>query len=107
MSQLNLKEPSNTHALARYGSLPIKDNLLRVKERKFFDSGDFAVSKATDDSFTGHQKTGKEHPKAENIAHLSSPVSSDSNLKSDADAPRKLVALDLTKSSSLRPLADH
>ena len=58
---------------------------LRCQERTFFDSGDFALSRATDDSVTGHQKTGKEHPRPENISHLSSPVPGDSNLNMDAN----------------------
>jgi len=57
-----------------------------MKERKFFDSGDFVLSKATDDNITGHAQTGKEHPMRGNTSHLSSPVPSDSNLKCDANA---------------------
>ncbi|OQV03040.1 cAMP-regulated phosphoprotein/endosulfine conserved domain-containing protein [Cladophialophora immunda] len=74
--------------LARYGSLPKQNVLLRsqVKERKFFDSGDFAISKATRDSATGHPKTGKQHPNFSQIPHLSAPVPSDSNVESNANA---------------------
>jgi len=90
------------YILARYGSLPKKNHLLDTqnKERKYFDSGDFALSKATDDRVTGHQKTGKEHPDSASISHLSSPVPSDSNLQINADASGDRTIIDPVKEQS-------
>jgi len=56
-----------------YGKLPNKKDLLqnKLKERKYFDSGDYALSKAGKASDTGVTTIGTEHPKAEEIPHLS------------------------------------
>ena len=59
---------------------------LRLKGRKFFDSGDYALTKVGDDSVTGHPKTGKQHPTHSRLPHLSSPAPSAGNVKSDAGA---------------------
>ena len=46
------------------------------------------MSQAGKTSDTGlRPRTGKLHPQVENIAHLSSPVPSNSNVKQDADQP--------------------
>jgi len=56
------------------------------QERKYFDSGDFALSQAGKASDTGVTlQTGKKHPLVESISHLSSPVPSDSNVNQDAN----------------------
>jgi hypothetical protein len=78
-----------------------------LQDRKFFDSGDFALSKATDDSITGHQKTGKDYPTLGNVAHLSSPVPSYGRLKIDADTSRNLTTAGLMRAAPLSPLAGH
>lgn len=59
-----------------YGKLPNKKDLLqnKLKERKYFDSGDYAMSKAGKASEGGVTSVGREHPQPENIPHLSSPV---------------------------------
>ncbi|EXJ84709.1 hypothetical protein A1O3_05379 [Capronia epimyces CBS 606.96] len=56
-----------------YGKLPNKKDLLqnKLKERKYFDSGDYALSKAGKASDTGVTTIGTEHPKAEEIPHTS------------------------------------
>lgn len=75
-----------------YGKLPNKKDLLQNKlkvsthlrgpsddlpplttfqERKYFDSGDYALSKAGKASDTGVTSIGTEHPNAENIPHAS------------------------------------
>ncbi|KAK5080144.1 hypothetical protein LTR70_008935 [Exophiala xenobiotica] len=56
-----------------YGKLPNKKDLLqnKLKERKYFDSGDYALSKAGKASDTGVTSIGTEHPNAENIPHAS------------------------------------
>ncbi|KIW99962.1 uncharacterized protein Z518_10890 [Rhinocladiella mackenziei CBS 650.93] len=56
-----------------YGKLPNKSDLLqnKLKERKYFDSGDYALSKAGKASDTGVTTIGTEHPKADEIPHMS------------------------------------
>ena len=44
-----------------------------MKERKYFDSGDYALSKAGKASSVDTGSVGSEHPLPENIPHLSSP----------------------------------
>ena len=49
-------------------------NLILVcQERKYFDSGDYALSKAGKASDVGVTSIGSQHPLPENIPHLSSP----------------------------------
>ncbi|KAF9434511.1 hypothetical protein BGZ76_007888 [Entomortierella beljakovae] len=48
----------------KYGSLPVISKSLLGHQRKYFDSGDYALSKA------GKEATvGSEHPQPENIPH--------------------------------------
>ncbi|KPI38960.1 mRNA stability protein [Cyphellophora attinorum] len=56
-----------------YGKLPNKKDLLqnKLKERKYFDSGDYALSKAGKASDSGMTSIGTEHPTADAIPHLS------------------------------------
>lgn len=58
-----------------YGKLPNKKDLLqnKLKERKYFDSGDYALSKAGKASEGGVTSIGSQHPLPENIPHLTSP----------------------------------
>ncbi|KAI9680557.1 MAG: hypothetical protein M1817_003997 [Caeruleum heppii] len=58
-----------------YGKLPNKTDLLqnKLKERKYFDSGDYALSKAGKASDVGVTEMGTQHPVPENIPHLTSP----------------------------------
>jgi hypothetical protein len=44
-------------------------NLTRSQERKYFDSGDYALSKAGKASDIGVTQIGREHPVPENIPH--------------------------------------
>lgn len=44
-----------------------------LQERKYFDSGDYALSKAGKASDVGVTSIGSEHPLPENIPHLTSP----------------------------------
>ena len=44
-----------------------------IQERKYFDSGDYALSKAGKASDAGVTSIGSQHPLPENIPHLSSP----------------------------------
>lgn len=59
-----------------YGKLPNRKDLLqnKLKERKYFDSGDYALSKAGK-ADAGLGGLGREHPSPENIPHLSSQTS--------------------------------
>lgn len=43
------------------------------QERKYFDSGDYALSKAGKASDVGVTQVGREHPVPENIPHSSTP----------------------------------
>ncbi|EGP83186.1 uncharacterized protein MYCGRDRAFT_77247, partial [Zymoseptoria tritici IPO323] len=65
-----------------YGKLPNKKDLLtkKLSERKYFDSGDYALSKAgkADTSALGGG-LGREHPTPENIPHLSQTQSNSSS----------------------------
>ncbi|KAI4143760.1 MAG: hypothetical protein LQ340_006881 [Diploschistes diacapsis] len=58
-----------------YGKVPNRGDLLqnKLKERKYFDSGDYALSKAGKASDAGVTSIGSQHPLPENIPHLSSP----------------------------------
>ncbi|KAF2662207.1 Endosulfine-domain-containing protein [Lophiostoma macrostomum CBS 122681] len=55
-----------------YGKLPNKKDLLqnKLKERKYFDSGDYALSKAGKASDIGVTTIGREHPVPEKIPHI-------------------------------------
>jgi len=55
-----------------YGKLPNKKDLLqnKLKERKYFDSGDYALSKAGKASDAGVTNIGSEHPVPEKIPHI-------------------------------------
>lgn len=44
-----------------------------MQERKYFDSGDYALSKAGKASDVGVTQIGREHPVPENIPHSSTP----------------------------------
>ncbi|KAF1987874.1 Endosulfine-domain-containing protein, partial [Aulographum hederae CBS 113979] len=67
--------PEEQRLFRLYGKLPNKKDLLqnKLKERKYFDSGDYALSKAGKASDIGVTSIGREHPVPENIPHSSSP----------------------------------
>jgi len=77
--------------LRRYGKLPARRDLLdhQLERRKYFDSGDFALSNAHRVSDIGHIQTGTEHPLRKSISHPSSPVPAGSNIKDDSDRQEK------------------
>lgn len=90
--------PEEQKLFRLYGKLPNRNDLLQNKlkvsflkptsingegliksssqERKYFDSGDYALSKAGKASDVGVTSIGSEHPLPENIPHLSSPSQS-------------------------------
>ncbi|KAI5475247.1 cAMP-regulated phosphoprotein family protein [Pseudohyphozyma bogoriensis] len=57
----------------KYGKVPTHKNLLsqKLKERKYFDSGDYAMSKA---GVTPHQQVGTAIPSPADIPHASPPA---------------------------------
>ncbi|KAI9827025.1 MAG: hypothetical protein M1826_006504 [Phylliscum demangeonii] len=67
--------PDEQRLFRMYGKLPNKKDLLqnKLKERKYFDSGDYALSKAGKASDAGVTQIGSQHPIPENIPHLSAP----------------------------------
>jgi len=69
-------------AFRLYGKLPSRKDLLqnKLKERKYFDSGDYALSKAGKASSAGVTEVGSQHPVPENIPHLSTVTSNSSSI---------------------------
>ncbi|KAF2184000.1 hypothetical protein K469DRAFT_581018, partial [Zopfia rhizophila CBS 207.26] len=61
------------------------------QRRKYFDSGDFALSQAHREPNIGHIGTGTEHPLRGSIPHPSSPVPGDSNIKDDPNSQKRGV----------------
>jgi len=72
ISKLN---PQEQQLFAKYGKLPTHKNVLMKmqKERKYFDSGDYALSKA---GVAPQNTVGTAIPNPENIPHASSPGNS-------------------------------
>jgi hypothetical protein len=60
-------------------------NQFLVQGRKYFDSGDFALSQAHQPSDIGAVKTGSTQPLREGISRPSCPVPNSSNVESDAN----------------------
>ncbi|GLB38532.1 putative plays an essential role in initiation of the G0 program by preventing the degradation of specific nutrient-regulated mRNAs via the 5'-3' mRNA decay pathway [Lyophyllum shimeji] len=75
ISKLSLQEQQ---LFAKYGKLPTHKNILMKmqKERKYFDSGDYALSKA---GVAPQTTVGTAIPNPENIPHASSPGNGHSN----------------------------
>ncbi|GAB7348304.1 hypothetical protein MBLNU459_g6284t1 [Dothideomycetes sp. NU459] len=73
---INALSPEEQRLFRLYGKLPGKKDLLQNKlkgqERKYFDSGDYALSKAGKASDVGVTSIGVEHPSPDTIPHLSS-----------------------------------
>lgn len=68
--------PDEAKLFRLYGKLPNKKDLLqnKLKERKYFDSGDYALSKAGKASDIGVTSIGREHPVPEKIPHIAPPT---------------------------------
>jgi len=68
--------PDEQRLFRLYGKLPSKSDHLakHLKERKYFDSGDYALQKAGKADSVDAGSVGSKHPLPENIPHLSSPV---------------------------------
>lgn len=67
--------PEEQRLFRMYGKVPNRKDLLqnKLKERKYFDSGDYALSKAGKAADAGVTSIGHEHPVPENIPHSSTP----------------------------------
>ncbi|KAF9882928.1 hypothetical protein FE257_004884 [Aspergillus nanangensis] len=79
-----------TQAFRHYGRLPRRRNLrrrnlLEHQTRKYFDSGDFALSAAHRMADNGAIQTGASHPVPGGISHPFSPVPKASNVSNDAN----------------------
>jgi len=63
--------PDEQRLFRLYGKLPNSKDLIqnKLKERKYFDSGDYALSKAGKASDVGVTVIGSKHPIPENIPH--------------------------------------
>jgi len=69
--------PDEQRLFRLYGKVPNTKDLLQNKfkqERKYFDSGDYAMSKAGKAPDAGVTSIGSQHPQPENIPHLSTPA---------------------------------
>ncbi|KAF2466969.1 Endosulfine-domain-containing protein [Lindgomyces ingoldianus] len=75
--------PDEQRLFRLYGKLPTKKDLLqnKLKERKYFDSGDYALSKAGKASDIGVTSIGREHPQPENIPHIAPPAHAHNGLQ--------------------------
>ncbi|KAF1970521.1 Endosulfine-domain-containing protein [Bimuria novae-zelandiae CBS 107.79] len=73
--------PEEAKLFRLYGKLPNKKDLLqnKLKERKYFDSGDYALSKAGKASDIGVTSIGREHPVPEKIPHIAPPAHNGQN----------------------------
>ncbi|KAK9466787.1 camp-regulated phosphoprotein/endosulfine conserved region-domain-containing protein [Lipomyces arxii] len=81
--------PDEERILKMYGKLPSRNDIIqkKLKDRKYFDSGDYALSKAGKASSAGVTNIGSQHPVPENIPHSSasgSPVK-ESNLLHESE----------------------
>ncbi|KAH8670851.1 camp-regulated phosphoprotein family protein Igo1 [Xylariales sp. PMI_506] len=67
--------PEEQRLFRLYGKLPSRSDHFakHLKERKYFDSGDYAMSKSGKGDSIDTGAVGSQHPVPENIPHLSSP----------------------------------
>lgn len=79
--------PEEAKLFRLYGKLPNKKDLLqnKLKERKYFDSGDYALSKAGKASDVGVTQVGREHPNPEKIPHMAPPTPSNGQTPTSGD----------------------
>ncbi|KAH8178891.1 cAMP-regulated phosphoprotein/endosulfine conserved region domain-containing protein [Sarocladium implicatum] len=68
--------PEEQRLFRLYGKLPSRSDHFakHLKDRKYFDSGDYAMSKAGKGDGVDAGAVGSQHPVPENIPHLSSPI---------------------------------
>ncbi|KAK9352641.1 camp-regulated phosphoprotein/endosulfine conserved region-domain-containing protein [Lipomyces doorenjongii] len=89
--------PDEQRIFRMYGRLPSRQDLLqnKLKDRKYFDSGDYALSKAGRASSAGVTNVGSQHPVPENIPH------SHSNFTGPNHSPTGSASASPVKESSL------
>ncbi|KAH7148877.1 camp-regulated phosphoprotein/endosulfine conserved region-domain-containing protein [Dactylonectria macrodidyma] len=75
--------PEEQRLFRLYGKLPSRSDHFakHLKDRKYFDSGDYAMSKAGKGDGVDAGAVGSQHPVPENIPHLSSPNGSSAGTK--------------------------
>ncbi|KAH6985715.1 camp-regulated phosphoprotein/endosulfine conserved region-domain-containing protein [Ilyonectria robusta] len=75
--------PEEQRLFRLYGKLPSRSDHFakHLKDRKYFDSGDYAMSKAGKGDGVDAGAVGSQHPVPENIPHLSSPNGSSNGPK--------------------------
>ena len=74
MARFQIRKTSSRTSSKLVAPLPIHGRTLTSKqERKYFDSGDYALTKAGKASEGGVTSVGSQHPLPENIPHLTSP----------------------------------
>ncbi|ROT41417.1 putative camp-regulated phospho protein family protein Igo1 [Sodiomyces alkalinus F11] len=68
--------PEEQRLFRLYGKLPSRSDHFakHLKDRKYFDSGDYAMSKAGKGDSVDAGSVGSQHPVPEKIPHLSSPI---------------------------------
>ncbi|RYP45548.1 hypothetical protein DL768_008140 [Monosporascus sp. mg162] len=73
--------PDEQRLFRLYGKLPSKSDHFakHLKERKYFDSGDYAMNKAGKGDSVDTGAVGSQHPVPENIPHLTSPNGANGN----------------------------
>lgn len=77
-------------ALRLAPTFPLTHPLTRpapTQDRKYFDSGDYALQKAGKTTESGINATGREHPSPESIPHLSSSPSAGGEPRASFSAP--------------------
>jgi len=94
--------PDEQRLFRLYGKLPNKKDLLqnKLKERKYFDSGDYALSKAGKASDIGVTQIGREHPVPENIPHSSTSPLQHHNGSISSASPGTVPAGNLARGGS-------
>ncbi|OAA45695.1 Endosulphine [Metarhizium rileyi] len=74
--------PEEQRLFRLYGKLPSRSDHFakHLKDRKYFDSGDYAMSKAGKGDSVDAGTVGSQHPVPENIPHLSSPTNNGASI---------------------------
>jgi hypothetical protein len=83
-----LKEEDYSTSMLKYvcrDTKQLPQLIVHWKERKYFDSGDFALSTADRVTDIGAINTGRAHPQRGSVSHPYAPVPSSSNANEDAN----------------------
>ncbi|KAL2115545.1 hypothetical protein VTJ04DRAFT_9800 [Mycothermus thermophilus] len=87
--------PEEQRLFRLYGKLPSRSDHFakHLKERKYFDSGDYAMNKAGKGNSVDTGAVGSQHPLPENIPHLTSPITGPNSLASGLAHPHQPSSL--------------